>query len=314
MSEDGAIEVSDVTSIEYNRWLVEEGARSLAEERKLTHDEERKLRQALQEQYVQKGSTRAKELKVQMATAKAEVAAHNEDNLRRGAEVKDEVTRLTVQRKTQHEAWLEHGSALSTEYGSELRRKIVKEVQELTTRKLEASKALRTHNKEDEELLQERKARELEDAQKLREDVARATSMEVTRAAKDTFYKQRANVGDQTRDDMRNWKASIGEQRAEYGAKAAAVKAEATAIKRAAKEAQEAVKADRARQAAHMRTKRANIQTNHQKVKSDVKQTNKAVHDKMKTGKYVSPSVAEAMAARRTQRGASPTGRKASPK
>jgi hypothetical protein len=174
MSEDGAIEVSDVTSIEYNRWLVEEGARSLAEERKLTHDEERKLRQALQEQYVQKGSTRAKELKVQMATAKAEVAAHNEDNLRRGAEVKDEVTRLTVQRKTQHEAWLEHGSALSTEYGSELRRKIVKEVQELTTRKLEASKALRTHNKEDEELLQERKARELEDAQKLREDVARA--------------------------------------------------------------------------------------------------------------------------------------------
>ena len=40
-----------MTTIEYNRWLVENGAKQGAEERKQTHDEERKLRQAMQDKY-----------------------------------------------------------------------------------------------------------------------------------------------------------------------------------------------------------------------------------------------------------------------
>ena len=86
--------VSDVTTIEYNRWLMENGARDGAFERKKTREEEARLRTAMQDKYKTMGRTSVAELKQQMAMAKAEVEAFQKDNATRGREVKEEVDAL----------------------------------------------------------------------------------------------------------------------------------------------------------------------------------------------------------------------------
>ena len=90
----GAPSVSETTTIEYNRWLVENSAKQEAEARKMTHDEERKMRQMMQEKYRNAGNLKSAELKEQLVQAKKEVAAYRDDNLRRGMEVKEEVDML----------------------------------------------------------------------------------------------------------------------------------------------------------------------------------------------------------------------------
>ena len=291
----GAPSVSETTTIEYNRWLVENSAKQEAEARKMTHDEERKMRQMMQEKYRNAGNLKSAELKEQLVQAKKEVAAYRDDNLRRGMEVKEEVDMLRKARKAQNEAFLEHGTQLSREYGSEQKRRIAEEKGALSKRNTLASKALRTQCQEEEKLRAERIQRELEDAQKLKADICAATSDQVTQAAKAMFYEQRKNVGDTTRVNMKEWKEGRLAQKEEYAAKAAAAKAEALAIKKAAKEARAAADAAKAKAAKEMREKRNNIETNSGKVKSDMGTMKKQVHDMTRTRKFVSPQAAETM-------------------
>jgi len=315
MEEEGASpSVAEVTAIEYNRWLVENGAKEMAVDRKLTHEEERKLRKAMQEKYRTAGNVKQQELKEQMSTAKAEVEAYHQDNLRRGTEVKEEVDMLRRARKQQQNAWLEHGSQLSQELGSEQKRRIKGELTALTTRKGEASKALRAQCQEEERVRGERQQRELEDAQKLKEDIAAATSDQVTQAAKDNFFQQRKAVGDETRVDMKAWKESRGTQKDEYAAKAAAAKAEAQQIKKAARESLQAVSAAKAKAAAQMREKRNNMEVNHKKVKNDLGSTKKSVHDMTKNRKFVTgETVRQADFALKDKRGLRARGEAATP-
>jgi len=300
----GQPSISEVTTIEYNRFLVENGAQEEAKLRKQTHNQERKLRQDMQEKYKTAGNMKSAELKEQMAQARAEVDAFHEDNLRRGTEVKEEVDMLRNARKAQNEAWLEHGSQLSRELGSEQKRRIKGQMGAMSERKTAESKALRAQCKEEERVRAERLQRELEDAQKLKADISAATSDAVTQAAKATFFEQRKTVGDTTRVDMKAWKESRGAQKDEYAAKAAAAKAEAMAIKKAAKEARAAADAAKAKAAKEMRDKRNNIEVNYGKVKSDMGTMKKQVHDMTRTRKFVAQGAAETMRQKKT--GATP--------
>lgn len=292
--------ISEVTTIEYNRWLVENGAKQGAEERKQTHDEERKLRQAMQDKYRSVGSQRAKELKEQMSTAKAEVEAYHDDNKKKGGEVKEEVNELRRARKKQTDAWLEHGSQLSREYGSEQKQRIKSQIGAMSTRKTADSKAMRAQCKKEEDERAERRGRELADAQKQAADTKAATSDAVTRAAKQSFFEQRKGVGDDTRVDMTKWKQSRGAQKEAYAAKAAAAKQEALQIKKAAKEALMAHSAAKAKAAKEMRDKKNALETNYAKVKGDLGTVKKQVHDMTRTRKYVSSDAAETMRQKKT--------------
>ena len=135
--------ISEVTTIEYNRWLVESEAKAKADDRKANHDDERTLRKELIEKYRTVGSDHVSEYKEQMTTAKAEVENFRSENLRRGIEVKEEVDELRRARKAQKDSWLEHGSQLSREFGSEQKRRIKTQVGEMSTRKREASATVR---------------------------------------------------------------------------------------------------------------------------------------------------------------------------
>jgi len=296
---DPAPSISEVTTIEYNRWLVENGAKEQAELRKQSHDQERALRQEMTEKYRTVGNQRSAELKEQMQLAKAEVENFRADNLKKGCEVKEEVDALRKARKELNDSWLEHGSSLAYEYGSEQKRRIKSTIGEMSTRKRESATAVKSDVKEMERVRTERQQHMLEDAQKLKKAILDATSDEVTQMAKDNFYQQRKAVGDDTRKDMKVWKDSRGAQKEQYATKAAAAKAEALAIKKAAKEALDGVKETRNKAAQEMRTKRNNLDTNHGKVKSDMSSTKKKVHDMTRTRKYVSPEAASLMKNRR---------------
>jgi hypothetical protein len=292
--------VSDVTTIEYNRWLMENGAREGAFERKKTREEEARLRTAMQDKYKTMGKTSVAELKEQMAMAKAEVEAFQKDNATRGKEVKEEVDALRKARKEQTTAWLEHGSQLSAELGKEQKRRIAETIGTMTTRKNAASKALKQQCKDEEKVRAERQQRELEDKIKLKNDMKTGTSDEVTSAAKESFYMQRKQVGDTTRTDMKAWKEGRQEQRDAYAAKAAAAKLEASQTKKAAKEALAAHSAAKAKAAKEMRDKKNNMESNYGKVKSDVGMTKKQIHDMLRTRKFVSKDAAENMRQKKT--------------
>jgi len=291
--------ISEVTTIEYNRWLVESEAKAKADDRKANHDDERTLRKELIEKYRTVGSDHVSEYKEQMTTAKAEVENFRSENLRRGIEVKEEVDELRRARKAQKDSWLEHGSQLSREFGSEQKRRIKTQVGEMSTRKREASATVRNDIAELERMRTDRQQKELADARTLKEAIDSATSDEVTKQAKQQFYDQRKAVGDTTRDNMRQWKESRGSEKAEYATKAAAAKNEALLAKKAAKEAMEGVREARAKAAKEMRDKRNNMDVNSKKVKSDLSTTKKQVHDMTRTRKFISSDAAAVMSERR---------------
>lgn len=298
-----ALSISEVTTIEYNRYLVEQNARDLAEQRKQSHDEERKLRTELAEKYKSAGNQSVAELKEQMQLAKAEVANFQADNLKKGSEVKEEVEFLRKIRKEQNEMWLEHGSSLAHELGAEQKRRIQQSRDELVMTKRGNATAIKADVKEMERLRTERQQRMLEDTQKLKKDVAEACGDEVTQKAKGLFLEQRKQVGETTRKDMKTWKESRQAGKEKYAAKASAAKAEALAAKKAAKEALEGVKELRLKSAQEMRDKRNNIETNYGKVKQDVGATKKQVHDMTRQRKYVSPEAAALIKNRKAVRG-----------
>jgi len=237
--------------------------------------------------------------------AKAEVDNYHNDNLRRGKGVKEEVDMLRRARTNQKESWIEHGSQLSREYGSEQKRRIQAAGGEMSTRKGGNAKAVREEVGEMERVRTERQQKELADAQKLKQQIMAATSDAVTQEAKNVAYEQRKAVGDTTRDSMKTWKDSRSAQKEQYASKAAKAKAEAVAAKKAAKDALDAVREARKKAAEEMRQKRNNIETNSGKVKGDLGRTKKVVHDMTKTRKYVSPAAAELM---KQRKGLEPTG------
>jgi hypothetical protein len=297
--------ISEITTIEYNRFLVEQNAKEAAEARKQDHDQERALRKEMTERYRTHGNQNSLELKEQMQLAKAEVENFRADNLKKGTEVKEEVEFLRKARKEQHDSWLEHGSSLAQEYGAEQKRRIQQNIGELTDTKRVAAAGIKADVKEMERVRTERQQHMLEDAQKLKKSVAEACGDEVTREAKNLFYEQRKNVGDTTRKDMKVWKESRQAGKEQYAAKASAAKAEALAAKKAAKEAMEGVKEARLKAAREMRDKHNNIETNYGKVKQDVGVTKKQVHDMTRHRKFVSPEAAEVIKTRRGGKGGS---------
>lgn len=221
--------VSEVTAIEYNRWLVESEAKKSAEMRKQTHNDERKMRAELKEKYVTIAHDRSAQAKEQMKAAKAEVDNYHSDNLKHGAEVKEEVEALKKLKQAQKEQWLEHGSSLAREYGSEQKQRIKQNIGEMSSKKRGDAAAIKAGNTEAERVRTERKQKEVEDAQKLKRDILDATSDAVTREAKDTFFKQRKEGADDTRKEMKIWKDSRGQQKEAYANKAAGAKREVRA-------------------------------------------------------------------------------------
>ena len=97
--------VSEVTTIEYNRWLVDEDNKKQAEERKQKHDAERAYRKEQTLQYVQVGHEHSMEYKEQMETAKREVDNFHKKNLEKGSVVKQEVEHLKNTKKHMKEQW-----------------------------------------------------------------------------------------------------------------------------------------------------------------------------------------------------------------
>jgi len=291
--------ISETTTIEYNRWLVENEHKEEATQRKRDHDDERKLRAEMTQMYKASGKDHVDEYKEQMGVAKAEVENYHNENLRRGKDVKEEVQMLRRARKNQAESWMEHGSQLSREYGSEQKRRIQAAGGDMSMRKGGNAKAVREEVGELERVRTERQQKELADAQKLKQQIMAATSDAVTQEAKNFSYEQRKAVGDTTRDSMKTWKDSRSQQKEQYASKAAKAKAEALAAKKAAKEALDAVRDARKKAAEEMRQKRNNIEINSGKVKGDLGRTKKVVHDMTKTRKYVSPAAAELMRQRK---------------
>ena len=295
-----------MTAIEYNKWLVENDAKEAAIIRKLTHDEERKLRQEMQEKYRSAGQMRAKAIKENRGAGREGVEALQATNAKRGSEVKEQVDALRKTRRKQKDAWLEHSHSLCKELGSEQKARIASQIGAMTTRKSQQSKALRAQYRQEEHARAERKGRERDAAQKLKADIASATSDAVTQAAKDSFYQQRKTVGDATRTDMKAWSEGRKSQKEEYAAKAKAAKLEAAQTKKAAKEALQGVNAAKATAAKEMREKMRNIRTNFRKVKSDLSASKKETHDMTRTRKYVSEEAAEEMRQKKEVKAKSP--------
>ena len=295
---------SDVTTIEYNRFLVESEAKASANERKLKHDEERKLRKELKDRYMAIGSSRSGARAGEMSAAKVEVEQYHAENLKRGQGVKAEVSALAKQREEQNKQYLEHGAQLAKEYGSEQKRRIQSTIGELTATKREAASAQKTGITELERVRTERKQKELEDAQKLKREIKEATSNATVQMSKQTFFEQRKHVADDTRTHAKVWKESRSSQKEAYATKAQAAKAEALAAKKAAKEAMEAAREAKAKAASEMREKRTKMETNFSKVRSDLGKTKKQVHDMTRTRKYVSSESAEMMRQKKQVAGA----------
>jgi len=202
-------------------------------------------------------------------------------------------------RKQQTESWLEHGSQLSREYGSDQKRRIKEAGGAMSMRKGNVAKAMRDEITTQEAVRTERQQKELADAQKLKQQIMAATSDAVTQEAKNTFFDQRKAVGDDTRGAMKTWKEETRVQKEAYASKAAKAKSEALAAKKAAKEAIEGVRENRTRQAQEMRSKRNNMETNSSKVKQDLGRTKKQVHDMTRARKFVTQDAATVMGSRK---------------
>lgn len=291
---------SEVTTIEFNRFLVESQAKEAAVERKRVHEEERKLRQELKNKYQSIGASRSAGRSGEMSQAKVEVEHYHADNLAKGTGVKEEVKALLKQKEELNKQYLQHGSELAKEYGSEQKRRIKSTIGELTATKTAAAKAQKEGITELERVRTERKQKELEDAQKLKREIMEKTSDAMVQQSRQVFFDQRKGAADDTRSSAKVWKESRSNQKEQYATKAQQAKAEALQAKKAAKEAIEGVRAARAQAASEMREKRQNIETNFTKVKGDLGKTKKQVHDMTRTRKFVSPEAAAVMRQQKT--------------
>ncbi len=289
------LSVSEVTAIEYNRWLVEESHKKAAEERKEKHNAERDYRKEMREKYQQFGSDHMSEYKDQMATAKSEVDNYHKQNLAKGSSVKAEVAALAKQRQEQQAQWQQHGSSLARELGSEQKRRIKSAVGATSTRKREQSQAARAELGELEKARTERRNQAVENRRQLRERIQGQTSDAVTQEAKNTFFEQRKAVGDDTRLAMKQWKDQRSREQEEHVGKALEARAAAKAAKAAAKASLDGVRAQRAQAAKEMRDRKAHVETSGSKFKSEIKHNNKVVHDMMKKEKFVNSSLAKEM-------------------
>jgi len=292
--------VSEVTTIEYNRWMVEEDKKKEAEGRKQKHDAERAYRKEQTDTYVKVGHEHSMEYKEQMETAKREVDNFHKSNLEKGTIVKAEVSALNSQKKKHAEQWIEHGSTLAHDLGSEQKRRIKKELGATSTRKREQSKALKSEMTELEKMRTEGRNQAVENRKALREQIAQQTSDAVTQEAKDTFFQQRKEKGEDTRAAMKDWKEERVKQQGQHLDKAAQARAEALNAKRQAKEAIEALKTQRAQVAKEMRERRANINTAGGNVKTELSHNKKVIHDLTKRQKFVQQEQAANMKSKLT--------------
>ena len=287
--------ISEVTAIEYNRFIVEEANKKDAEERKQDHDKERNYRKELEERYQQFGRDHLNEFKGQMETAKREVDNLHNANSEKGRYVKDEVEALRKARKAQQEQWVAHGSALTQEYGSEQKRRIKQQIGATTSRKKEAAAILRKEMGELEKARTERRNQAVENRRQLKERIDSQTNDAATQEAKDTFFQQRKASGDDTRESMKAWKTDRVKQQGQHLDKAAAAREQALQAKKAAKEALEGVKEARALAAKEMRQRKSNIAATGGTIKNEVKHNKKIVHDMMRNQKFVPPTQAEGL-------------------
>lgn len=248
-----------------------------------------------QSKYQQFGADHMAEYKDQMATAKKEVDNFHKQNLDKGSSVKAEVTALSKARKEQKEQWIQHGSTLSRELGSEQKRKIKSTIGAMSQRKRESSQAVKAELKELENSRTERRNQAVENRRQLREKIQGQTSDQVCQEAKNMFFEQRKTVGDDTRTSMKQWKETRAREQSAHHEKALEARAAAKAAKTAAKASLDGVRAARAQSASEMRSRKKHVEDSGGKFKQEVKHNNKVIHDMMKHQKFVNKTLASDM-------------------
>jgi hypothetical protein len=201
-----ALSVSEVTAIEYNRWMVEEEHKKLAEERKDQHNVERSLRKELRDKYVGLGAEHYREDKEAMKSVSGGLEYHRKQNHDKGSIVKAEVAELTKKMHDQQTSWQQHGSSLAQEFGSDQKRKVKASLTATTARKREKAQAERALLGDLEKSRTERRNQAVDNRRELRELIQGQTSDAVTQEAKNLFFEQRKVIGDDTRSAMKKWK------------------------------------------------------------------------------------------------------------
>jgi hypothetical protein len=279
--------ISELTTIEYNRMLVEEEHKRQAEERKNKHDAEREYRKQQEDLYRQIGNEHAREYKEQMSAAKEEVQRFQNSNMYKGSTVKAEVESLRSALKSQKEEWMEHGSTLAQELGSDQKKRIKGARGATSTRKRESAGALKKELTELEKMRTERQQQAVENRRQLREKIQAQTSDGAVAESKALFFEQRKATGDDTRTQMKDWKADKQRQQGQYLDKAGAARAEAIAAQKAAKASLDDIKAKKARDAKEMRDRKANMMKSGGAIGEEIKHNKKVVHDMMRKQKFV---------------------------
>ena len=293
--------VSEITAIEYSRFLVEEEHKRQADERKQKHEVERNFRKEMQERYMQAGANHQAEYKYQMAMAKQEVDNHHRQNLDKGAAVKAEVEALAKARQEQQKLWQEHSSSLARELGSEQKRRIKTQRGSMTTRKREVSQAVRSELSGLEKARTERRNQAVENRKQLRERIQSQTSDQVTQEAKDVYYQQRKAAADDGRASMKKWKEQRQRDLEQHASKALKAREAAKAGKAAAKASLEAAKTARTKAAKEMRERKLQVGSSGSKYRSEIKSHNRVVHDMLKTQKFITPDLAKEMKKRASE-------------
>ena len=297
-----ALSVSEVTAIEYNRWMVEEEHKKLAEERKDQHNVERSLRKELRDKYVGLGAEHYREDKEAMKSVSGGLEYHRKQNHDKGSIVKAEVAELTKKMHDQQTSWQQHGSSLAQEFGSDQKRKVKASLTATTARKREKAQAERAQLSDLEKSRTERRNQAVDNRRELRELIQGQTSDAVTQEAKNLFFEQRKVIGDDTRSAMKKWKEERSKQQEKKTSKALEARAAAKAAQQAAKESIETVRAQRSQSAKEMRERKAFVEGSGAKGKAETKHNNKVVHDMMKSQMFVNPILAEDMKAKAGKR------------
>ena len=284
--------MSEVTTIEYNRYMVEQDNHLKAQERIDMYNEERARRNENTSMYVSLGASHVSEYKEQMSIAKGEVERYHEANAEKGRDVKDEVEHLKKQMTTQRDAWIEHGSTLAREWGSEQKKRIKDSQQATLQEKREKAQALKSDMKSLETMRTERRNQAVENRKELRAKIQEHTSDSACQEAKDMFFQQRKNHGDDKRKLAKELKGEKMRQQSLHAEKAQASREQALAAQKAAKASLEAVKSARAVAAKEMRDRKKSLDEAGGGIKAENMHNKKVIHDMARKQKFVTSALA----------------------
>ena len=259
------------------------------------HSADLKLKAEVKNMYVSQGADHAKEYKEQMSAAKGEVERFHATNLEKGLDVKSEVEFLKKQKEGNKDAWIEHGSTLARELGSEQKKKIAMAKDSTLKAKHDKAQALKSDMKSLETMRTERRNQAVENRKELRSKIQDHTSDGATREAKDIFFQQRKTVGDDKRKSTKEMKGEKMRQQSAHAEKAQGAREAALAAQKAAKAAQEAVKTARSMAAKEMRDRKKSLDEAGGGMKAETAHNKKVIHDLTKKHKYVTQTMAGQM-------------------